>query len=153
MTVKELSQLYYINREIDRDRQRLADLEARRGLCSPVMDDMPHGSGPAHSRIEDLTAEILDLQAIIHAKLIQCIHERNRLERYIAEIPDSLTRQVFEYRFADCMRWEQVAACIGDGNTADRVKKICYRYLDREEGRTERQLYEAERRSEEWESR
>lgn len=152
MTVKKLSQLYYLNREIERDRQRLEELESRRGLQSPVLDDMPHGQGTAHSKVEQLTAEILDLQAIIHAKIIQCIHERNRLERYIMEIPDSLTRQIFEYRYVDCLPWDQVAECIGDGNTADRVKKICYRYIDREEARTDRQLYEAEKRAEEWEN-
>jgi hypothetical protein len=29
MTLKELSQLYYLNREIEMDRRRLAELEAR----------------------------------------------------------------------------------------------------------------------------
>ena len=129
MTIKELSQLYYLNREIEDCQKKLEELESQRGVSAVVIDDMPHGKGPAKSRVEQLAAEIVDLKAIIHAKQIECIHERNRLERYIAEIPDSLTRQIFEYRFADCLPWEQVAACIGKGNTAERVRQVCSRYI------------------------
>ena len=129
MTIKELSQLYYLNREIEDCQKKLEELESQRGVSAVVIDDMPHGKGPAKSRVEQLAAEIVDLKAIIHAKQIECIHERNRLERYIAEIPDSLTRQIFEYRFADCLPWEQVAACIGEGNTAERVRQVCSRYI------------------------
>ena len=51
------------------------------------------------------------------------------LERYIADIPDSVTRQIFEYRFANCLPWEQVAACMGGDNKGESVRKRCYRYL------------------------
>lgn len=129
MTIKELSQLYYLNREIEDCQKKLEELESQRGVSAVVIDDMPHGKGPAKSRVEQQALEIVDLKAIIHAKQIECIHERNRLERYIAEIPDSLTRQIFEYRFADCLPWEQVAACIGEGNTAERVRQVCSRYI------------------------
>ena len=132
MTTKELSQLYYLNREIENCQRKLEELEYQRG-CSPVIiDDMPHGKGPAKSRVEQLAAEIVDLKAIIHAKQIECIHERNRLERYIADIPDSITRQIFEYRFANCLSWNQVANHIGGGNTPDGVRMACKRYIEKE---------------------
>ena len=70
MTIKELSQLYYLNREIEDCRKRLKELEAQRGLSAVMIDDMPHGQGPAESRVEQLAAEIVDLKAIIHAKKI-----------------------------------------------------------------------------------
>lgn len=134
MTIKELSQLYYLNREIEDCQKKLEELESQRGVSAVVIDDMPHGKGPAKSRVEQLAAEIVDLQAIIHAKQIECLHERNRLERYIAEIPDSLTRQIFEYRFANCLPWHQVALHIGGDNTADSVRMACKRYLEKVEG-------------------
>ena len=34
MTLKELSQLYYLNREIEMDKKRLLELEARAVSCS-----------------------------------------------------------------------------------------------------------------------
>ena len=94
------------------------------------LDGMPISSGNGSgSAIERHIAEIVDLEFIISAKITQCIHERARLERYIAEIPDSLTRQIFTLRFINGLPWAQVAYSIG-GNTEDSVKKICYRYLN-----------------------
>lgn len=133
MTIKELSQLYYLNREIEHCQEQLEELEYQRGCAPVILDDMPHGKGTVHSRVEQLAAEIVDLKAIIHAKQIECIHERNRLERYIASIPDSETRLIFELRFANCLSWEQVAANIGEGNTSERVRQVCSRYIRTQE--------------------
>lgn len=131
MTLKELSQLYYLNREIEIDKQRLARLRAEMPEARAAkLDGMPISSGNGSgSAIERHIAEIVDLEFIISAKITQCIHERARLERYIAEIPDSLTRQIFTLRFINGLPWAQVAYSIG-GNTEDSVKKICYRYLN-----------------------
>lgn len=129
MTVKELSQLYWLNREIEMDQKRLEELEYKAIPGSPTISDMPPGPHSNESKVEKLAAEIVDLKAIIAAKQIQCIHERQRLERYISEIPDSLTRSIFELRFANGLPWSQVAASLGGGNTTEGVKKRCYRYL------------------------
>lgn len=131
MTLKELSQLYYLNREVEMDQKRLEELEWAAVPGSPVISDMPTGSHSNNSKVEELAAEITDLKAIIAAKQIQCIHERQRLERYICGIPDSETRMIFTLRFINGLPWSQVAACIGVGNTSDRVKKVCYRYLEK----------------------
>lgn len=128
MTIKELSQLYYLNREIEADKRRLAELELKALPGSPIMDGMPHAPGVSDS-VARYAIEIADLKGIIEAKHQQCLYERNRLERYIAGIPDSLTRQIFTYRFVNGLPWLQVAACIGGNNTEDSVKKTCYRYV------------------------
>lgn len=129
MTVKELSQLYYLNREIEMDKARLEKLRARiSGLTSPDLSGMPRGSGNG-SGIENCIAEIVDLEAIISAKVTQCMHERNRLERYIAGIPDSLTRQIFALRFINGLSWVQVAFSVGGGNTEEGVRQRVYRHL------------------------
>jgi hypothetical protein len=131
MTVKELSQLYWLNREIDMDQRRLDDIRGKVGPSTSSLSNAPHSGGGNSSKTEKYAVEITDLEAIIAAKQIQCIHERSRLERYISSIDDSEVRLVFTLRFINGLNWEQVAACIGEGNTADRVKKVCYRYLDR----------------------
>ncbi len=129
MTLKELSQLYYLNREIEMDQQRLEELRAKASAPgSPNYDGMPK-SPSYENRLERYIAEIVDLEAIISAKITQCIHERNRLERYIADIPDSLTRQIFTLRFINGLSWLQVAYSIGGNNTEQGVKMICYRYI------------------------
>lgn len=136
MTLKELSQLYYLNREIERDKQRLDELKAKAcSVSGQVITGMPKGSSPAGSSIDRYIAEIVDLEAIISAKITQCLRERNRLERYIADIPDSLTRQIFTLRFINGLTWLQVAYSVGGYNTEDSVKKICYRFIDKEKER------------------
>lgn len=138
--------MYYLKKEIEDCKRKLEELEAQRGVSAVMIDDMPHGSGPAKSRIEQLAAEIVDLKAIIHAKQIECIHERNRLERCIMTIPDSMTRLIFEHRFVDCMSWPEVARHVGGATMMDEstVRKICYRYLEGTEGRAEEKAAEKE---------
>ena len=132
MTLNELSQLYWLNREIEMDQERLAELEQKAtSISSPNLSGVPGGSNHFDNKIQRYVADIVDLQMIILAKQQQCIHERNRLERYIATIPDSLTRQVFTLRFITGLPWRQVAAHIGGNNTEDSVKKTCYRYIDK----------------------
>lgn len=131
MTIKELSQLYWLNREIEYDQQRLKELESKAGSpASPKLDGMPKAGTVQGSRLEALASEIIDLQAIIAAKQIQCIHERQRLERYIATVPDSLTRMIMTFRFVNGLPWAQVAYSVGGGNTEESVKKRVYRYID-----------------------
>ena len=128
MTLKELSQLYYLNREIEMDKKRLLELEAQAVSCSPNLTGMPRSPGIS-DKVGRYASEIADLKGIIEAKLQQCIYERNRLERYINSIDDSFLRQIFTYRFVNGLPWEQVAACAGGSNTPAGVKMACYRYL------------------------
>lgn len=132
MTLKELSQLYYLNREIERDQERLEKLRASASAPgAPNYDGMPK-SPSFENRLERYIAEIVDLEAIIQAKITQCLHERARLERYIAEIPDSLTRQIFQLRFINGLTWLQIAYSVGGNNTEEGVRKRVYRYLEQE---------------------
>ena len=129
MTLKELSQLYYLDREIKLDRERLAELRSDlMNPKSPSYDGMPKSPNPDPA-MERCVAEIADLEAIIQAKIEQRIYERSRLERYISDIPDSLTRQIFTLRFIEGLTWEDVATKTGGNNTAKNCSNICYRYI------------------------
>ena len=128
MTLKELSQLYYLNREIEMDKRRLQELEAQAVSCTPNLTGMPHAPGVS-DKVGRYAAEIVDLRGIIEAKHQQCLYERSRLERYISDIEDSYLRLAFTYRFINGLPWEQVAACIGGSNTADGVRMMCNRYI------------------------
>lgn len=129
MTLKELSQLYYLNREIENDQRRLEELEAKlTSPSSPNLSGMPRSTA-YDNKIESSVADIMDLKAIIAAKQQQCIYERSRLMRYITEIDDSLTREIFVFRFVNGLSWRQVAASVGGNNTAENVRQICSRYI------------------------
>ena len=130
MTLKELSQLYYLNREIEMDKRRLQELELKALPGAQSLTGMPHGSGLSDV-VGRYAAEIADLRGIIEAKHRLCLYERSRLERYIAGIDDSLLRQIFTYRFVNGLPWLQVALCIGGDNTADSVRKAVKRFLQK----------------------
>ena len=49
--------------------------------------------------------------------------------RYIADIDDSLVRQIVKYRYEELFSWEEVAAKIGGGNKVGSLQKSLYRYL------------------------
>lgn len=130
MTLNDLSQLYYLNREIKMDQERLEALRARASSPSGLnLTGIPSG-GSFENMLERYIAEIVDLENIIRTKRKKCMDERNSLERYIAEIPDSLTRQIFTLRFVEGLSWHNVAFGVGGGNTADSVRMICRRYIE-----------------------
>lgn len=128
MTIKELSQLYHLNREIEQDRQRLDELRRQAIPGAQVITGMPHAPG-AYDRVGKYATEIADLEGVIDAKMKQCFYELNRLNRYIAGVEDSQIRQILTLRFINGLNWLQVARSIGGNNTMDSVKKTCYRYL------------------------
>jgi len=129
LTLKELSQLYHLSKEIEMDEQRLQELKARaESPFATRIDGMPK-SCDNESKLERNVATLVDLEALIHAKQEQCICERNRLEQFIADITDSLTRQIFTLRFVEGLDWEDVAEGLNGRFSAGYVKNICYKYL------------------------
>lgn len=129
MTIKELSRLYHLQEEIKDCAKQLKQLEEQRGISAMNLDGMPHAKGGHTSPTEQLAEEIVDLEAIIMAKQLQSIHERNRLERYIKDIANPKMRRIFEYRFAQCMPWSKVAEKMGAGYTPSSVRQSCSRYI------------------------
>ena len=112
MTKRELSQLYYLNREIDRECARLAQLEAAATSTTSTISGLPHAGTIADKTA--IAAAIADSRAIIEAKVTAAVHEYNRLIRYISGIKDSLTRQIFELRYIDGLTWQQIAFEVGE---------------------------------------
>ena len=85
MTLHDLSQLYYLTREIEMDRRRLEELEQQALPGAQRLSGMPGGGGTS-DQVAELAAQIADLRELIRAKQKQCILERRWLEGYIAGI-------------------------------------------------------------------
>ncbi len=118
MTLKELSQVRSLRKEIEMDKAMLWKLQSEFDFT-----ENPEGfSNISRQEFDFLQGEIIKRQAI-------CMKELTRLEKYITQIDDSLTRRIFVYRFINGMNWIQVARAIGGGNTPDSVKKRCQRYV------------------------
>lgn len=148
MTKRELSQVYYLNREIEMQQRQLEDLEANlesMKLATTVSGSSPEypytkrifriGGAAISGRYTRVQSEIIEIKALIRLNQEKCAIEYNRIIREINSVQDSLMRQILTYRYINCLPWVQVAAHIGGGNTADGVRIAHDRFLKQEEQR------------------
>ena len=139
MTVKDLSQLFHLNREIEMLKNKLADKEDNVAVSSPRLSGIPRRNSNS-SKVEREALEIVEIRELLDCRLKKAEIEKLRLEQYINKIPDALIRQVFTYRFVDGLPWERVADCIG-AKDCESVKKRCYRYLKKENAKSEEKKF------------
>ena len=119
MTKKELSQLYYLKKEIKTQQKRIKELEAAATSCSSKMDGLPSGKGIT-DKIGNYAAQIADLKSLLDLNLKKCFYELNRLNRYIQSVEDSQIRMILTLRYVSGLTWQQIAKSmgrIGDGST------------------------------------
>ena len=128
MTKKELSQLYYLKKEIKQQQRRIAELEAVATNCSTKITGLPSGKGIS-DKIGNYAAQIADLKALLDFNLKKCFYELNRLDRFIQSVEDPVIRQILLYRFEKHMSWRQIARAIGGNNTSESLRKKLHRYL------------------------
>lgn len=128
MTKKELSQLRYLNREIERDQRRLKELGAIVQGRAVTITGMPKGNSISDS-VGQFATEIADLKNTIAFNIQRCWLELNSLQHYIDSVQDSQMRAILTFRYINGMSWDQVAARIGGGNTANGVRKTHDRFL------------------------
>ena len=131
MKLHELSQLYYLEKLIRRDEQRLEDMRCRLTCIGPKLSGMPAKPG-ASDTIGDTVPQIVDLMRKIEDERSVLEKEKAELEGYLRGIQDRQLRLIFILRFVDLKSWEGVAQTIGGGNTAGSVRQACYRYLKAE---------------------
>ena len=128
MTKKELSQLYYLNREIEQLQARLTELESLATSCTANITGMPRANGIS-DKIGKYAAEIADLKSLLDLNLKKCFYELNRLNRYIQCVDDSEMRMILSLRYVNGLCWEQVAASISVYASGDSVRKAHDRFL------------------------
>lgn len=133
MTVKELSQLFYLQRSIEIAKETLEDLEESLDVRSPGLSDMPKAGG-ARDRIGDVVPEIADRISELEEMIREAEARKKELMSYIRRVPNTRIRLILQLRFVDLMSWQEVADRIGGRETEYTVKKTCYRYLNGLEG-------------------
>lgn len=130
MTKKELSQLYYLNREIVHMQARLAELEGLATSSTQRITGMPSGTGIS-DMVGKYAAEIADLKCLLDLNLKKCFYELNRLNRYIQNIDDAQMRMILSLRYVNGLNWEQVAASISCCLSGESVRKAHDRFLSK----------------------
>ena len=128
MNKKELSQLYYLNREIEQLQIRLSELECEATSCTANITGMPRAAGISN-KLGKYVAEIADLESLLDLNLKKCFYELNRLNRYIQSVEDSEMRMILSLRYVNGLCWEQVAASISIYASGESVRKNHDRFL------------------------
>ncbi|WP_346914193.1 hypothetical protein [Clostridium sp.] len=113
MTKQELSQLYYLNREIEHLKERITELECIATSSTSRITGMPHATDIS-DKVGKYAAEIVDLKELLDLNLKKCFYELNRLNRYIESIEDSEMRMIMSLRYINGLSWQQVAFSIGE---------------------------------------
>lgn len=109
MTEKELSQLYWLNKETEKLQEELKNKCSCDLYRSPIITGLPKGN--AHiDKLAEHAAETDEIRQLIELNLKKIQIERARLERYIAGIEDSSIRLIFRLRHINGMTWEQIGA-------------------------------------------
>lgn len=119
MTKKELSQLYYLRKEIKEQQRRLSELEALATNCTAKITGIPNGNGVS-DKIANYAAQIADLKGLLDLNLKKCFYELNRLDRFISSVKDSEMRIILTLRYSQGLSWQQIAqnmGVLGDGST------------------------------------
>lgn len=132
MTLKELSQLYYLKEEIKRDKRRLKQLEMAYVQTSKLTG-MPYTPPLIYDSMAEKVVTVVDFKEELQEVLQKAIKRKRKAElkimNYIESIDDSFIRLIFKLRFVDCKTWWQVAWEVGGNNTADSVRMCCNRFL------------------------
>lgn len=113
MTKHELSQLYWLNREIEEQQRRLDELESLATSCTSKITGMPKNPSVT-DKLSKYVAEIIDLKGLIDLNIKKCFYELNRLNRYIESVGDSEMRLILSLRYINGLTWQQIAFSIGE---------------------------------------
>ena len=128
MTKHELSQLYYLNREIEQLENRIAELECIATSSTSRITGMPH-VGDISDKVGKYAAEIADLKEWLDLNLKECFYKLNRLNRYIQSVEDGQMRMILSLRYVNGLSWEQVAASISSCISGESIRKAHDRFL------------------------
>lgn len=128
VTKEELSQIYYLNKELRMWQKELENLECQSLLRGQQLTGMPFVSGTS-DKTGDIATTMADIKSIIIGKQKEIQIQKKKIMTYIEQIEDSYMRQIIFYRCVSCMSWNSVAQEIGGNNTEDSVKQAFHRFF------------------------
>lgn len=112
MTKKELSRLYWLNREIEEQQRRLSELETIGTSCTATITGMPKVYNIS-DKLAKYTVEIANLRTLLDLNLKKCLYELDRLNQYMNSIEDGEMRLILSLRYINGLTWLQIAFSIG----------------------------------------
>ena len=129
MTEKQLNQIYYLSKEKKMWEDKLKEITEIKAMG---YDNSGAGrSSEVSSPVVRLAEQRERIRDIISAKLVEISYVEREILEYINTIDDSLIRQIMIHRHIELKSWVQVANAIGGNNTAESVRKMHDRFLQK----------------------
>lgn len=128
MTKKELSQLYWLKREISLLQSQLVELRSNPPGIT-VQGGQGGGGGGDVDKVGRYVAAVADLEKLIQLRMELCTLEYRRLSEYIGTVEDSQMRQILTLRYVRGLHWYQVAMELGGGQTSSGVRMAVERFF------------------------
>ena len=126
MTVEEINNIYYINKEIEQIQKELYDLKTKNFYKSNILTGMPKGNSE-HDIFSDYAEDIKTLEDMLHYNLKKLQMERKKMEEFLSSIEDVELRLIVRLRAVNNMKWEEIGAELGMERTT--VSKKFYKFF------------------------
>ncbi len=110
MTAKEyLKQYRTLDGKINAKCQHLEELEAKALYVSPSTENTGSRNSLPHSRVEEITDNIMRLQDEINGEIDKLVNLEREIRGAICRLKDDKLRNVLEYHYINGMTLEQTA--------------------------------------------
>ena len=129
MTEKQLNQIYYLSKEKKMWENKLTESTEIKAMG--YENSGAGRSSEVSSPVVRLAEQRERIRDIISAKLAEISYVEREILEYINTIDDSLIRQIMIHRHIELKSWVQVANAIGGNNTAESVRKMHDRFLQK----------------------
>ncbi len=118
---KRLRAVWYCQRRIDRNNERLQRLRSKAEKMTTSFSDAPGGSGPG-DRVGEYAALIIDMETAILQDSKDMWQTIKETEILIGTLDDYQERLVLQLRYCDCRPWLDIALSMNyDVSTVYRI--------------------------------
>lgn len=135
MERETLAQYRDLKREIKHLEQRIQRLK-KTVIDSVRASNAEFPYQEIHVTIEGEVSPEKELERILALRLRECQAMALCIERFIADISDSRTRQIFELRYIEGWTWEKISERLGATNESY-ARKLHNKFLEEREGEDE----------------
>lgn len=130
MTRHELSQIFYLKKELKRAEEKLEELNASIEAKGQRLTGMPFANtGETSDPVFEAVSRIIKYRDVVQGYKAAIEIRIEEVDRWRMNLEDVFLAQIVEYRCIQCLDWNTVADRIGGGNTEDGCKKYYYRHV------------------------
>ena len=134
MTRKDLSKLYYLNKEIEMWHAELEKLEARSGYETSSITDAPKRRGKQTSLTEQRMLSVARCKTKIDVLMLKAQKAQEETLDFIDTIDDPLMRQIVMYRCVHLHGWKKIATLMGGFSSPESLRNTYSQYMKKRFG-------------------